>query len=85
VATDSDVFISYAHADTAWVHTLADNRHQSGLKVWIDRWGIAPGDNFVGAIDQDPRTARHGALVVTPAPWSGGGSSRNTRSCCATR
>jgi TIR domain len=67
VASDTDVFISYSHADAAWVHTLADNLHQLGLEVWIDRWRISPGDRFVHAIEQGLLKARNGVLIVTPA------------------
>jgi hypothetical protein len=55
------------------VHTLADNLHQSGLEVWIDRWRIGAGDRFVHAIEQGLLNARNGVLVVTPEalerPW----------------
>lgn len=33
-----DVFISYAHADQAWVAVLAENLHHAGLEVFFDQW-----------------------------------------------
>src|SRR3954451_16298431 len=61
-----DVFISYGHADTDWVRTLAGNLHQSGLEVFFDEWDIAPGDVLVHRIDAGLLASRNGILVVSP-------------------
>jgi len=68
-----DVFISYAHADQAWVRVLAENLHQSGLNVFFDEWEIAPGDVLAHKLDEGIRNSRNGVLVVSQAaferPW----------------
>jgi tetratricopeptide (TPR) repeat protein len=72
MAAIRDVFISYAHADQAWVEVLAENLHQSGLEVFFDEWEIGPGDVLVHRLDEGLR-ARNGVLVVSPValerPW----------------
>src|SRR6266851_4469201 len=65
-----DVFISYAHADAAWVRTLAGNLHQAGLEVFYDEWRIEHGDLLVHKLDQGILTSRNGILVVSPASLS---------------
>ena len=52
-----DVFVSYAHVDREWVRVLAENLHQSGLKVFYDEWEIAPGDVLVHKLDAGIRAA----------------------------
>jgi tetratricopeptide (TPR) repeat protein len=68
-----DVFVSYAHADQAWVRVLAENLYQAGLNVFYDEWMIAAGDVLVHKLDEGIRNSRNGVLVVSPAalerPW----------------
>jgi hypothetical protein len=72
MAAIRDVFISYAHADQAWVEVLAENLHQLGLDVFFDQWEIGPGDMLVHRLDEGLR-ARNSVLVVSPTalerPW----------------
>ena len=65
-----DVFVSYAHADGAWVEMLAGNLHRAGLKVWLDEWEITPGDVLVHKLDAGIRHSRNGVLVVSPTSMS---------------
>lgn len=39
-----DVFLSYSHKDESIVHALANRLKQDGLRVWLDKWEIKPGD-----------------------------------------
>ena len=39
-----DVFLSYSSKDRDVVHALAERLRDSGLRVWLDRWVIQPGD-----------------------------------------
>ena len=68
-----DAFISYAQADAAQVHRLAENLHQAGLEIFLDAWEIAPGDVLVHQIDRGLQHAANGILAVTPTslsrPW----------------
>lgn len=46
----STLFISYAHADNATVQPVVDVVKDNGRAVWIDKGGIAPGENWAGEI-----------------------------------
>lgn len=61
-----DVFLSYAHADAAQVHRLAENLHNAGLEVFLDEWEIAPGDVLVHRLDHGLLNSRNGVLAVMP-------------------
>jgi len=65
-----DVFISYGHADAAWVRTLAANLHHAELEVFYDEWRIEHGDVLVHKLDEGILTSRNGILVVSPASLS---------------
>jgi hypothetical protein len=65
-----DVFISYAHADADWVRTLAENLHNSELRIFFDEWDIAPGDVLVHKLDDGILKSRNGVLIVSPESLS---------------
>jgi len=62
-----DVFVSYCHDDGDWVRVLAENLHQSGLRVFFDKWEIRAGDVLVQRLEAGLRDSRAGILVVSPA------------------
>ena len=66
IAGSRDVFVSYAHADAAWVRTLAENLYRLGLEIAFDEWDIGPGDVLVHKLDQMLLATRDGILVVSP-------------------
>lgn len=39
-----DVFLSYSSKDKEPVHALAERLRNDGLRVWLDKWEIKPGD-----------------------------------------
>ncbi|MDQ1252205.1 MAG: hypothetical protein QG646_1323 [Euryarchaeota archaeon] len=39
-----DVFFSYSSKDKSIVHALAESLRKDGLRVWLDKWEIRPGD-----------------------------------------
>lgn len=41
---DYDVFLSYSSKDKKIVHALAERLKKDGLRVWLDKWEIKPGD-----------------------------------------
>ena len=47
------VFISYSHDDRTFVDTLADRLRSEGVRLWQDRWEIAPGDSIVRKIFEE--------------------------------
>jgi TIR domain/CHAT domain/AAA ATPase domain len=64
---NTDVFISYSHEDQSWVEILAENLHQSGLKVFYDEWEIQAGDVLVHKLDEGILKSHNGILIVSPA------------------
>jgi sulfatase modifying factor 1 len=46
------VFISYSHADSHFVDTLAERLKKTGVHVWIDKWMIKVGDSITGKINE---------------------------------
>jgi tetratricopeptide (TPR) repeat protein len=65
-----DAFVSYAHADAAWVHALAENLERLGLRVFLDAWELVPGDLI--AVKLQDGLARAGAVVFVVSPESVG-------------
>ncbi len=74
-----DVFISYAHADAAHVHRLAENLHNAGLEVFYDEWEIAPGDVLVHQLDRGLLNSLNGILAARPRLSPAPGCRRSTR------
>ncbi len=68
-----DVFLSHASADAEWVKVLAENLVRLGIRPFLDRWEIAPGDVLVHELDRGLRSSKNGVLVVSPEalgrPW----------------
>lgn len=67
------MFVSYAHADAAFVHELATNLHELGLDVFLDAWELGPGEIVQRRLEQGLRESRAGMLIVSAAsvgrPW----------------
>jgi hypothetical protein len=49
------LFISYSHADSELVMSIAGQLQEAGLDVWIDKFGIQGGDLWVSEIAQGIR------------------------------
>src|SRR5262245_37893596 len=67
-----DVFLSYKSDDHSWVESLKTALQVRGVRVWLDKDQIRPGDKFVRALEQGIDTSRAVALVATPASISSG-------------
>jgi hypothetical protein len=52
-----DVFLSHAHVDAEWVQVLAENLVRLGIRPFLDRWEIGPGDVLVHVLDRGLRTS----------------------------
>jgi TIR domain len=69
------VFLAHRSTDKPAAEALATTlRQDHGLDVWLDRWDIRGGDDFVAAM-QDGIAAAHGGLVLLGdqgvAGWTG--------------
>ena len=63
-----DVFISYSHADKAWVRgELLKRLEASGLRACIDYREFRPGAPSVAEMERAVLTSRKTVLVLTPA------------------
>lgn len=61
-----DVFLSHHSRDKPWVIALKAALVERGVKVWLDKDEILPGDLFIDALDRGVESSRALALVVTP-------------------
>ena len=67
-----DIFISYSTEDYAWVAQLTDELEKRGVRVWIDRNRIRPGDNFAEALERGLESSGAVGLVITPRSIASG-------------
>jgi hypothetical protein len=68
-----DAFLSYHSGDEEWVSSLKASLESKGLRVWLDREQIRPGDMFPGALARAIDSVRSVVLVLSPgsvaSPW----------------
>lgn len=61
-----DVFLSYHSADAATVRPIADYLRQQGLKPFLDRWYLSPGQPWVPALEHALARCRAVAVFIGP-------------------
>lgn len=61
------VFISYAHADSAFVDQLANRLKACGIDVWIDKWKIKVGDSITHKINEGIGSSDFLVIVLSRA------------------
>lgn len=61
-----DVFLSHTSHDKPWAIRLKDALQSRGLKVWLDRDEIRPGNLFIGDLENGLANSRAVALIVSP-------------------
>lgn len=61
-----DVFLSYSSGDAAWVVQLKSALSNKGLRVWLDKEQIRPGDLFIGALEKGIESSECVVIVVSP-------------------
>ena len=62
-----DAFISYSTHDGAWAERLKAALAAQGLKVWIDRDELRPGDVIVQSLETALTECRSYLLIVSPS------------------
>lgn len=45
-----DVFLSHNSADKSVVEILAQRLQANGVKVWLDKWSLIPGESWQEAL-----------------------------------
>jgi len=80
-----DAFLSHNKADKAAVEWLAKRLEQeAGLKVWLDKWNLIPGDPWQDEIEEALDRSRIAAVFVGPS-GIGGWHNEEMRSALETR
>jgi hypothetical protein len=67
-----DVFLSHGTPDKPWVETLAAELAALGLKAFLDRTEIGPGESFPEVLSRGLAASRFLVLVLSPRsdrPW----------------
>lgn len=67
-----DVFLSHSSVDKPWIVALKNELQKRGIKVWLDRDEIRPGDLFVNALEQGLNASRTMVLGVSPESMASG-------------
>jgi hypothetical protein len=70
--TDFDVFLSHNSIDKPWVIQLKDDLTRYGLKVWLDKDEIRPGDLFAEALEDALENCKAIALIISPQAMDSG-------------
>lgn len=68
-----DVFLSHPHAEAAVVEAIGTRlSDETGLKVWLDRWHLVPGEQWQQKLARGLDQARTCAVFIggqTPTGW----------------
>lgn len=67
-----DVFLSYKSCDQEWVVKLKNALVKAGIKVWLDKDEIRPGDLFAEAIEEGLKSSETIAIIVSPEAMNSG-------------
>ncbi|MBE9594491.1 MAG: toll/interleukin-1 receptor domain-containing protein [Proteobacteria bacterium] len=67
-----DVFLSYKSCDQEWVVKLKNALVKAGIKVWLDKDQIRPGDLFAEAIEEGLKSSETIAIIVSPEAMNSG-------------
>ena len=61
-----DVFLCHHSIDKPWVIRFKETLEQKGLRVWLDKDEIRPGDLFAKALENGISSSRAVAIIVSP-------------------
>lgn len=62
---DFDIFLSYKSDDAEWVGQLGLDLQKRGVKVWLDKNELRPGDLFPEALSSAMKSSRCVGLVIS--------------------
>lgn len=72
VAKVFDVFLSHNSKDKPWVVQLKTDLQNFGIKVWLDKDEIRPGDLFTEALEKGIQESKAVALIISPESMRSG-------------
>jgi hypothetical protein len=67
-----DVFLSYSSPDRVEVEKLALRLEEANLRVFLDKWRLVPGQNFIPELDEAIRSSKSCAVFLgkdNVRPW----------------
>ena len=64
-----DVFLSYNSRDRQPAETIARALRELSVRVFFDRWELAPGDSFLGKLEHVLRSCNAAAFLLGPHGW----------------
>jgi hypothetical protein len=67
-----DVFLSHNSKDKPWVFDLKNTLQTCGIKVWLDKDEIRPGDLFAETLERGIKESKAVALVISPDAMNSG-------------
>src|SRR5699024_9407845 len=67
-----DVFLSHNSRDKPWVIQLKRDLEKLGIKVWLDKDEIRPGDLFAEALETGIQESKSVALIISPEAMNSG-------------
>ena len=67
-----DVFLSYSSKDTAIVCAVAERLRADGLRVWLDDWGMRPGESIPAKIVEGLEHSRVLVLCMSAHAFGSG-------------
>ena len=60
-----DIFLSHSHSDAKWVENLARKlEDQEGLRVWLDKWVLIPGEPWTQNLEKGLSQAKACAVLL---------------------
>jgi hypothetical protein len=60
-----DIFISYSHNDSEFVHRIIDDLKAKGLDLWFDEQDVPPGANLTKSVDEGLSGTRYMLLFLS--------------------
>ena len=72
VGTRFDTFLSYNSSDHDAVERLALRLQQEGVRTWLDRWNLIPGNPWQDEIEQALESCSTSCILIGPSglgPW----------------
>src|SRR5690349_24300839 len=67
-----DVFLSHNSKDKPWVIELKRALEAQGIKVWLDKDEIRPGDLFAQTLEKGIEESKAVALIISPEAMASG-------------
>lgn len=61
-----DIFVSYRSEDSAYAEKLRTALKRRGVRVWVDKNEIRPGDLFIESLEKGLESSRCLGLIATP-------------------